>query len=144
MLILCSLMACVEPSMKRINELNKRIERSEDRFKDVEKQFDELVRDYARVDSILRNNNTPKKEMLLFSAYLQQFEDVREEMIYDINYSSLQLKNLEDDIKDGRYDDAQREEYLDSEESVIKMIEARIDYFYSNFNKQKEFVKSVR
>ena len=143
-MILFSLTACVEPSMKRVNELNKRVEQAEDGFRDVEKQFVELIADYAIVDSVLRNNNTPKNEMQLFGAYLQQFEDVRDEMIHDINYSYSQLRNLKDDMENGLYDDDQRTEYLNSEEGVIKMIEARIDYFSARFKEQKEFVKSVQ
>ena len=137
-------MACTEPSMKRVDNLGKRVEKAGDKFKDVEKQFDELICDYARIDSVLRNNNTPKNEMPLLEAYLQQFENVRDEMIHDIDYSYSQLKNLKDDMKNGLYDDKQRKEFLDSEEAALKMIEARLDYFSSRFKEQKEFVKSVR
>ena len=138
-------MACTnEPSMKRINALIDRVENAEGEFNDVEKQFDELIKDYARVDSVLRGNNTPKKEMILFRAYLQQYEDVRDELSKEIDYSYSQLKDLKDDLKAGLYDDAQRMKYINSEEEVVKLIEARLDYFSSHFKEQKEFVKSVR
>ena len=144
-MILFSLMACnTEPSMKRINALNGRIDKAEAKFKVVEKQFDALVCDYAYVDSVLRNNNTPKNEMLLFGAYLQQFEDVRDEIVSEMDYSRSQLKDLKDDIDNGLYDETQRTEYIDSEEKAVNVIEARLDYFSTRFKEQKEFVKTVR
>lgn len=144
MLILFSLMACIEPSMRRVDALSKRVEKADDKFQDIEKQFDELIEDYTRVDSVLKSSNTSIKEMVLFRLYLQQYEDVRDEMTYDIDYSNSQLKKLKNDMKKGLYDESQRTEYLDSEEKVMDMIEARLDYFSERFKEQKEFVKSVR
>lgn len=130
--------------MKRINTLDKRVEKAESKFKDIEKEFDKLIDDYARINDFLRGSNTPMQELYLFRAYLQQFEDVRDEMITDITYSHSQLRDLKDDIKKGIYDDSQITEYLDAEEKAIKMIEARLNYFSEHFKEQDKFVKSVQ
>lgn len=137
-------MACTEPSMKRIDALDKRVEIAERKFKDIEKEFEKLVDDYARVSDILRESNTPKQELYLFRAYLQQFEDVRDELTSEMTYSHSQLDKLRNDMGKGLYDDAQRTEYLDSEEKAIRMIEARLNYFSERFKEQKEFVNSVQ
>ena len=76
-LILFSLMACNEPSMKRINTLEKQISRIEKKYQKTEKAFDKLVGECASLDEFLRKNNTPKPEMQLLRAYLQQYEDER-------------------------------------------------------------------
>ena len=136
-------MTCTESSMKRVDALCRRVERADGKFQDIERQFDELIEDYTRVDSVLKNSNTLIQEMVLFRLYLQQYEDVRDEMTYDIDYSNSQLRKLKNDMKNGLYDESQRTEYLDTEEKVINMIEARLDYFSERFKAQKEFVKSV-
>lgn len=143
-MILFSLMACTEPSMKRIDALDKRVEIAERKFKDIEKEFDKLVDEYARINDLLRESNTPMQELYLFRAYLQQFEDVRDEMTAEMSYSHSQLKDLKDDIKNGIYNDNQITEYLDAEEKAIKMIEARLNYFSEHFKEQDKFVKSVQ
>ena len=57
--------------MKRIDALDKRVENAELKFKDIEKEFDKLVDDYARINDLLRESNTPMQELYLFRAYLQ-------------------------------------------------------------------------
>ena len=70
-------MACNEPSMKRINTLEKQISRIEKKYQKTEKAFDKLVEECAEFDAFLRERNTPKPEMQLLRAYLQQYEDER-------------------------------------------------------------------
>ena len=142
-LILFSLMACNEPSMKRINTLEKQISRIEKKYQKTEKAFDKLVGECASLDEFLRKNNTPKPEMQLLRAYLQQYEDERTIIADDIVYSVSQINDLKDDIAKGLYDEAQRDEYLMSEEKAAKTLEAKLDYFIDRFEKQSEFIKYV-
>ena len=144
-MILSSLMACssAEPSMKRINELTKQLGKIEKKQEKTDAAFDKLVEDCARLDDFLRENNNPKPEMQLLRAYLQQYEDERMLIDNDIVYSTSQIKNLKEDFKSGLYDEAQRDEYLKSEEKVVNRIEAKLDYFLDRFEKQSEFIKSV-
>ena len=142
-MILFSLVACTEPSMKRIDELTKQLNVIEKKQKKADAAFDMLVEDCARIDKLLRENNTPKPEMQLFRAYLQQYEDERAAIEEGIKYSYSQLGDLQDDITKGLYEENLRDEYLKSEEKEVKILEAKIDYFLDRFEKQKEFVKSV-
>ena len=104
-------MACnTEPSMKRINTLEKRVSSIEKKYQKTETAFDNLVADCAEFDEFLRKNNTPKPEMQLLRAYLQQYEDERTIIADDIVYSISQVKDLKDDITKGLYDETQREE----------------------------------
>lgn len=136
-------MACTEPSMKRINVLSKQLNRIEKKYSEAETAFDKLVEDCADFDEFLRENNNPKPEMQLLRAYLQQYEDERVIMENDIDYSFSQLKDLKEDIENGRYDEAQRDEYLKAEEKAAKTLEAKLDYFLDRFKKQREFIKSI-
>lgn len=136
-------MACTEPSMKRINALSKQLNRIEKKYSEAETAFDKLVEDCADFDEFLRENNNPKPEMQLLRAYLQQYEDERVIMENDIDYSFSQLKDLKEDIENGRYDEAQRDEYLKAEEKAAKTLEAKLDYFLDRFKKQREFIKSI-
>ena len=143
MLILFSLMACNEPSMKRINTLEKRVSKIENKYQETETAFNNLVADCARFDEFLRNNNTPKPEMQLLRAYLQQYEDERVSMKEDIEYSKNQITSLKDDFVAGLYDASQREEYLYSEEAALNTTEAKLDYFLDRFQKQSDFIKET-
>ncbi len=138
-----SLMACNEPSMKRIDKLERRVSKIENNYQETEKSFDKLVDDCAKLDEFLRDNNSPKPEMQLLRAYLQQYEDERTLIQKDIEYSKNQINNLKDDFEDGLYDAAQREEYLASEENVLDVIEAKLEYFLDRFKKQSDFIKKV-
>ena len=142
-MILFSLMACNEPSMKRINTLVKRVSKVEKKYQETETAFDRLVDDCAKFDEFLRNNNTPKPEMQLLRAYLQQYEDERASMQAEIAYSKTQVNNLKDDFKSGLYDMTVREEYLDSEEAALNKTEAKLDYFLDRFKKQSDFIKNI-
>ena len=144
-MILFSLMACNanEPSMKRINALEKQLGVIENKYEKTEVVFNKLVEECAEFDNFLRENNTPKPEMQLLRAYLQQYEDERAVITQGIEYSYSQIKDLKDDFSDGLYDDVQREEYLKSEENAVKKLEAKLDYFLDRFEKQNEFIKSV-
>lgn len=143
MLILFSLMACTEPSVKRIDKMTKRLEQVEKKHKKTEEAFDNLVEDCVRLDEILRSENTPKQEMQLLLAYLQQYEDERDAIEEEIEYSYSQLKNLREDFAEGLYDETQREEYLTSEEKAINTIDAKLDYFLDRFEKQSDFVRNI-
>ena len=143
-LILFSLMACNEPSMKRINTLEKQISRIEKKYQKTEKAFDKLVGECASLDEFLRENNTPKPEMQLLRAYLQQYEDERTLLQEEMAYSKSQISNLKDDFSDGLYDMTQREEYLASEEAVLNTTEAKLDYFLDRFQKQSDFIKETK
>ena len=136
-------MACTEPSMKRINALTKQLDRIEKKQEKAETAFNKLVEECAHFDNFLRENNTPKPEMQLLRAYLQQYEDERTIIADDIVYSISQINDLKDDIAKGLYDETQREEYLKSEENATKTLEAKLDYFIDRFEKQSEFIKYV-
>ena len=142
-MILFSLMACTEPSMKRINALEKQLDRIEKKQEKAEMAFNKLVEECAHFDKFLRENNNPKPEMQLLRAYLQQYEDERTIIADDFAYSISQVKDLKDDITKGLYDEEQRDGYLKSEENAAKTLEAKLDYFIDRFEKQSEFIKSV-
>ena len=63
--------------MKRIDMMEKQLSKIEKKYQKTETAFDELVDDCAELDEFLRSNNTPKPEMQLLRAYLQQYEDER-------------------------------------------------------------------
>ena len=136
-------MACTEPSMKRIDMMEKQLSTIEKKYQKTETAFDELVDDCAELDEFLRSNNTPKPEMQLLRAYLQQYEDERDNISENIKYSKSQISDLKDDLKQNLYNDSLREVYLSSEEEVVNMIEAQLDYFLDRFEKQSEFVRNT-
>ena len=136
-------MACTEPSMKRIDMMEKQLSTIEKKYQKTETAFDELIDDCAELDEFLRSNNTPKPEMQLLRAYLQQYEDERDNISENIKYSKSQISDLKDDLKQDLYNDSLREVYLSSEEEVVNMIDAQLDYFLDRFNKQSEFVKNT-
>ena len=136
-------MACNnEPSMERIATMQKQISKIERKYQETETAFNELVEDCIEFDEKLRKENTPLPEMQLIQAYLQQYEDERSSIEEEIKYSKSQLSDLKDDFKNGLYDEAQREEYLASEEKAVKTLNAKLDYFLDRFEKQSEFIKS--
>ncbi len=130
--------------MKRINALEKQISKVEKKYQETETAFDKLVADCAEFDKFLRENNTPKPEMQLLRAYLQQYEDERTLLKEEIEYSKTQVSDLKDDFAEGRYDAAQREEYLNSEETELNITEAKLDYFLDRFKKQSDFIKDTK
>ena len=135
-------MACnTEPSMKRINTLEKRVSSIEKKYQKTETAFDNLVADCAEFDEFLRKNNTPKPEMQLLRAYLQQYEDERVVIKEELQYSKNQINNLKEDFNEGLYGASQREEYLSSEETALNTAEAKLDYFLDRFKKQSDFIK---
>ena len=142
-MILLSLMACTEPSMKRIDMMERQISTIEDKFQKTEKAFNNLVEDCIKFDEFLRNDNNPKPEMQLVRAYLQQYEDERVIMLEEIEYSKSQLRDLKDDFKKGLYSEAQREEYLTSEEQAVKKINAKLDYFTDRLEKQSVVINDI-
>ena len=129
-------MACTEPSMKRINALEKQLDRIEKKQEKAEMAFNKLVEECAHFDKFLRENNNPKPEMQLLRAYLQQYEDERTIIADDFAYSISQVKDLKDDITKGLYDEEQRDGYLKSEENAAKTLEAKLDYFIDRLEKQ--------
>ena len=136
-------MACTEPSMKRINMMEKQISIIENKFQKTENAFDNLVEDCIRLDEFLRNDNNPKPEMQLDRAYLQQYEDERVVLLEEIEYSKSQLRDLKDDFKKGLYSETQREEYLASEEKAVNTINAKLDYFIDRLEKQSVAINDV-
>ena len=130
--------------MKRINALEKQLDRIEKKQEKAEMAFNKLVEECAHFDKFLRENNNPKPEMQLLRAYLQQYEDERTSLQEDMAYSKSQVSDLKDDFSDGRYDAAQREEYLASEEAVLNTTEAKLDYFLDRFQKQSDFIKETK
>ena len=129
--------------MKRINALEKRVSTIEKKYQETETAFDNLVADCAEFDEFLRKNNTPKPEMQLLRAYLQQYEDERIVIEEEMQYSKNQINNLKEDFNEGLYDVSQREEYLSSEESALNTTEAKLDYFLDRFKKQSDFIKVI-
>ena len=137
-------MACNnEPSMKRIDTMEKQVSKIEKKYQKTETAFNELVEDCIEFDEKLRKENTPLPEMQLIQAYLQQYEDERSSIEEEIKYSKSQLSDLKDDFKNGLYDEAQREEYLASEEKAVKTLNAKLDYFLDRFEKQSDFIKKI-
>ena len=136
-------MACNEPSMKRINTLEKNISKTEKKYQKTETAFNQLVDDCAKFDEFLRKNNTPKPEMQLLRAYLQQYEDERVVMKGDIEYSKNQVANLKKDFEKGLYDETLRDEYLKSEEAALNKTEAKLGYFLDRFKQQSDFIKKT-
>ena len=137
-------MACTnEPSMRRINTMERQISKVEKKYQKTEDAFNELVDDCARLDDYLRKNNSPKPEMQLLRAYLQQYEDERIVIQEEVEYSKNQISNLKDDFNDGLYDEVQRDEYLKSEEEALNTIEAKLDYFIDRFKKQTDFINET-
>ena len=137
-------MACNnEPSMKRIDTMEKQVSKIEKKYQETETAFNELVEDCIEFDEKLRKENTPLPEMQLIQAYLQQYEDERSSIEEEIKYSKSQLSDLKDDFKNGLYDEAQREEYLASEEKAVKTLNAKLDYFLDRFEKQSDFIKKI-
>ena len=137
-------MACsVEPSMKRINTMEKQIEKIEKKKNIADKSFDKLVVEFSELDETLRNDNTPKPEIQLIRAYLQQYEDERDNIKEGIRYSKSQISDLKDDLKKGLYDESQREEYLSAEEKEVKTLNAQLDYFIDRFEKQRNVIKEI-
>ncbi len=143
MIFLLSLMACnTEPSMKRINALDKRLNVAEKQLQYLQNEFDFLIDEYKDKESALRNNEY-QMEIQLLRAYLQQFEDENVIMKDEVVYSRSQLKDLREDIEKGLYEQEQRDEYIDSEENAIEQIEAKIDYFIDRFKNQKDLLKDI-
>ena len=142
-MILFSLMACSEPSMKRINIMEKQISKIEKKYQETEAAFNNLIDDCMEFDEMLRNDNNPKPEMQLLRAYLQQYEDERPTIEEEIKYSKSQLSNLKDDFRNGLYDGTQREEYLNSEEKAVNMLNAKLDYFIDRFEKQGKVIQDI-
>ncbi|MBE6335555.1 MAG: hypothetical protein E7066_02610 [Lentimicrobiaceae bacterium] len=137
------LMACNnEPSIKHIDNLIDRLDDANKELLKVENDFDYLISEFKNKESVLRSMNLVVESQLL-RAYLQQFEDERVVIKNDILFSNTQLNNLRDDFKDGLYDDETRKNYLDSEESAVKTIEAKLDYFSDRFANQREFLKTI-
>ncbi len=137
-------MACNnEPSMERIATMEKQVSKIEKKYQKTETAFNELVEDCIEFDEKLRKENTPLPEMQLIQAYLQQYEDERSSIEEEIKYSKSQLSDLKDDFKNGLYDEAQREEYLASEEKAVKTLNAKLDYFLDRFEKQSDFIKKI-
>ena len=136
-------MACTEPSMKRINALTKQLDKIEKKQEKAEMAFNKLVEECANFDKFLRESNNPKPEMQLLRAYLQQYEDERVAIEHDIEYSYSQINDLKDDIAKGLYDEIKRDEYLTSEETAAKTLEAKLDYFIDRFEKQSKFIKTI-
>jgi len=136
-------MACNnEPSIKHIDNLIDRLDDANKELLKVENDFDYLISEFKNKESVLRSMNLVVESQLL-RAYLQQFEDERVVIKNDILFSNTQLNNLRDDFKDGLYDDETRKNYLDSEESAVKTIEAKLDYFSDRFANQREFLKTI-
>ena len=137
-------MACNnEPSMERIATMEKQVSKIEKKYQKTETAFNELVEDCIEFDEKLRKENTPLPEMQLIQAYLQQYEDERSSIEEEIKYSKSQLSDLKDDFKNGLYDEAQREEYLASEEKAVKTLNAKLGYFLDRFEKQSDFIKKI-
>ncbi len=130
--------------MERIDKMTEQIARIEKKQVQAEKAFDALVEQCIDFDEFLRNENNPKPEMQLLRAYLQQYEDERDNITENIKYSQSQISDLKHDLRKGLYDEAQREEYLSSEEKAVNTIEAQLDYFIDRFQKQSDFIKELK
>ena len=140
------MVACTSKSPSgTIDAMQKRVDAVE---RQVEKlyiqDFNFLVGEYQALDTTIARTKDISKEMELLQAYLQQFEDQRVVIKENVEYSRQQLSDLKDDIGNNLYDDATMSNYINDEETELRMMEAQIKYFQERFDAQKKVVKQLR
>jgi type I restriction enzyme M protein len=94
-----------------------------------------LYADFVETDvvKIFKNTEFIYKEYTVMQP-LQRSYSITEESIANM---------LQSGALNGLYDEAKREEYLESEEKAAKTLEAKLDYFIDRFEKQSKFIKTI-
>ena len=125
--------------------MQKRIDAVERRVEVLYNQdFKYLIDEYKALDSTVARTKDIQLEMELLKAYLQQFENQRDIIKEDVEFSRKQLSDLKHDVKKHLYDDETTSQYIQDEEAALHMMEAQINYFQEKFDAQKEVVKQLR
>ncbi len=140
------MVACTSKSPSgTIDAMQKRVDAVERQVETLYNQdFNFLVGEYQALDTTIARTKDISKEMELLQAYLQQFEDQRVVIKENVDYSRQQLSDLKDDIGNNLYDDATVSNYINDEETELRMMEAQIKYFQERFDAQKKVVKQLR
>ena len=140
------MVACTSKSPSgTIDAMQKRVDAVERQVETLYNQdFNFLVGEYQALDTTIARTKDISKEMELLQAYLQQFEDQRVVIKDNVDYSRQQLSDLKDDIGNNLYDDATVSNYINDEETELRMMEAQIKYFQERFDAQKKVVKQLR
>ena len=140
------MVACTSKSPSgTIDAMQKRVDAVERQVEKLYNQdFNFLVGEYQALDTTIARTKDISKEMELLQAYLQQFEDQRVVIKENVDYSRQQLSDLKDDIENNLYDDATVSNYINDEETELRMMEAQIKYFQERFDAQKKVVKQLR
>ena len=140
------MVACTSKSPSgTIDTMLKRVDAVERQTELIYNQdFNYLVGEYQALDTTIALTKDISKEMELLQAYLQQFEDQRVVIKDNVDYSRQQLSDLKDDIGNNLYDDATVSNYINDEETELRMMEAQIKYFQERFDAQKKVVKQLR
>ena len=125
--------------------MQKRVDAVERRVEVLYNQdFKYLIDEYKALDSTVARTKDIQLEMELLKAYLQQFENQRDIIKEDVEFSRKQLSDLKHDVKKHLYDDETTSQYIQDEEAALHMMEAQINYFQEKFDAQKEVVKQLR
>ena len=125
--------------------MQKRVDAVERRVEVLYNQdFKYLIDEYKALDSTVARTKDIQLEMELLKAYLQQFENQRDIIKEDVEFSRKQLSDLKHDVKKHVYDDETTLQYIQDEEAALHMMEAQINYFQEKFDAQKEVVKQLR
>ena len=125
--------------------MQKRVDAVERRVEVLYNQdFKYLIDEYKALDSTVARTKDIQLEMELLKAYLQQFENQRDIIKEDVEFSRKQLSDLKHDVKKHVYDDETTSQYIQDEEAALHMMEAQINYFQEKFDAQKEVVKQLR
>lgn len=140
------MVACTSKSPSgTIDAMQKRVDAVERQVEKLYNQdFNFLVGEYQALDTTIARTKDISKEMELLQAYLQQFEDQRVVIKENVGYSRQQLSDLKDDIENNLYDEATVSNYINDEETELRMMEAQIKYFQERFDAQKKVVKQLR
>ena len=140
------MVACTSKSPSgTIDAMQKRVDAVERQVEKLYNQdFNFLVGEYQALDTTIARTKDISKEMELLQAYLQQFEDQRVVIKENVEYSRQQLSDLKDDIGNNLYDDVTVSNYINDEETELRMMEAQIKYFQERFDAQKKVVKHLR
>ena len=129
----------------QIKSMQKRVDAVERRVEVLYNQdFKYLIDEYKALDSTVARTKDIQLEMELLKAYLQQFENQRDIIKEDVEFSRKQLSDLKHDVKKHVYDDETTSQYIQDEEAALHMMEAQINYFQEKFDAQKEVVKQLR
>lgn len=137
--------ACSHMSPSRqIDTMQKRLNKAENRLEVIyNEDFNSLVTDCLALDSTMLKTAENIDAYNLIMMYLQQFELINPQMHDDIEFSRQQLSDLKDDLTSGVLQEDKVLTYIAEEESILKIIEARVNYFQEKFDEQKKVAKEL-